>query len=81
MDFEGFEAGGGQGFDPNIIFRTFFGGEDPFGGGGGSGGFSFGGFQGQPGGKGGMGGMGGLGGMFQQFAGPGNQKFTFTQKK
>lgn len=70
MDFEGYDS---QGVDPNVIFRTFFGSEDPFGGSGGMGGL--GGLFGQAGGKGGM------GGMFEQFGGPGNMKFTFTTNK
>jgi len=85
-DFAGFS---GQGFNPNDIFKAFFGGGDPFGGGGGfsfysggdddNGGGGFGGFPGGLGGifqqMGGMGGQGGKGGM------PGNVKFTFKTSK
>jgi DnaJ family protein C protein 7 len=81
---EGFQQGGG--FDPNIIFQTFFGGKNPFGGGMGGGMEEEGGFGGGMGGMGGLGGLfGGKGGAFQQFAGgqgaPGNMKFTFTSNK
>jgi DnaJ family protein C protein 7 len=79
---QGFEQGG---FDPNIIFQTFFGGGDPFGGfgGGQEGGSGFG------GGFGGLGGLGNLfaqagkkGGVFTQMNQPGgNTKFSFTSTK
>ena len=87
MDFEGFESN----IDPNIIFKTFFGGEDPFssfgfgggkaggrsGGQGGFGGFPGGVFFTQSGGQGGQGGFGGFQGFqgFQQQGGKG-QKFS-----
>jgi len=79
----GFDAGD---IDPNMIFKTFFGGQDPFAafsgfGGGGMGGM--GGMFGQQGGRGGNrgGGFPGFSGFSGFPAQDGNQKFSFQFKR
>jgi DnaJ family protein C protein 7 len=77
--FQGFA--GGPGFDPNVIFRTFFGGgggggDDMGGFGGGMGGFPTSFFTNSSGGGDDFGGFGGSSGGF-----PGGMKFTFASNK
>jgi len=69
--FTGGMDGGGMNIDPNMIFKTFFGG------GGGDGGFSFGGFPGFGGQSGGFSSFGGQNGGFSGFGGQGGDPFGF----